>query len=238
MTLELIQIVEDDSAQAGLLDYTLRKARFRTNVARDGETALADIRRLHPALVLLDVMLPGLDGYGLCRRLREIEETQRIPVIMLTALGGEEHRVAGLEFGADDYIAKPFSPREVLSRVRAVLRRAGARCGAREVHLGGELTLDESYVAIRYRGRRIDLTGAEWAVLRKLASRAGELVTREELIGVVWGDDVLMHEHELDRLVGRLRSKLERGDRETRFQAVPSVGYLLRATDLPTPVPQ
>jgi DNA-binding response OmpR family regulator len=228
MALELIQIVEDDLAQAGLLDHALRKARFRTNVAHDGLRGLDDIKRLHPALILLDVMLPEIDGYELCQRLRRLEDTSKIPIIMLTALGSEEHRVAGLEFGADDYIAKPFSPREVVSRVRAVLRRTGAPSGGSERYLDGQLVLEECLVMVRLRGRRLELSEPEWLVLRRLARKDGEVVTREELIGLVWGDDGLMHEQELERLVGQLRSRLDRVAGETLLQTLPSVGYLLK----------
>jgi DNA-binding response OmpR family regulator len=226
VSLQIIQIIEDDPAHAGLLDRALRKARYRTNVAPDGQTGLTDIKRLRPALVLLDVMLPGLDGFEVCRRLREDEQTSHIPIIMLTALASEEHRVAGLEFGADDFIPKPFSPREVVSRVRAVLRRTTAPVVLKEDYLRGDLRLVENYVVVSWRGRRLDLSGAEWTVLRRLARDPSQVVTREELIQLVWGTDGLEHEQELDRLVGGLKWKLhppEGGGLAT----VPSIGYLL-----------
>lgn len=228
MALELIQIVEDDPAQAALLDHALRKARFRTNVAHDGQSGLNDIKRLHPALILLDIMLPEMDGYELCQHLRTVEETSSIPIIMLTALGSEEHRVAGLQFGADDYIPKPFSPREVVSRVQAVLRRVNSSPSARAAYLDGQLTLEETHVLVRFRGQRLDLSEEEWLVLRRLSQREAEVVTREELIGLMWAEDGLVHEQELERIVGRLRSKLEDHCYGSLLQSVPGVGYLLK----------
>jgi DNA-binding response OmpR family regulator len=222
----MVQIIEDDPSHAGLVDRALRKARYRTNLAPDGVTGLADVRRLRPALVLLDVMLPGLDGFEVCRRLREDAQTSQIPIIMLTALGSEEHRVAGLEFGADDFIAKPFSPREVVSRVRAVLRRTSTRVVLKEQYLGGDLTLMENYVVVSWRGRQIDLSGAEWIVLKRLACEPAQVVTREELVHLIWGRDGLEHEQELDRLIGGLKWKLhppEGGGLKT----IPSIGYVL-----------
>jgi DNA-binding response OmpR family regulator len=228
MALETIQIVEDDPDQASLLDHALRKARFRTNVAHSGEVAERDIRRLKPALVLLDVMLPGMDGYELCKRLRQDPKTERIPIIMITALGTAEHRVAGLELGADDYITKPFSPREVVSRVKAVLRRALALADQKETYLGGNLVLDDSRFIISFRGKRFQLTGPEWWILRCLATRAGEIVTREELVNVLWGDDGLMHDHELHRCVTSLREALEdEPDNPRLILTIPNVGYRL-----------
>jgi DNA-binding response OmpR family regulator len=118
MALELIQIIEDDYAQPVLLDHTLRTARYRTNVALDGELGLEDVKRLRPALVLLDVMLPKLDGHELCRQIRRHQDIATTPIIMLSALGSDsEQRVSGLHLGADDYMGKPYSPKEVLSRI-------------------------------------------------------------------------------------------------------------------------
>jgi DNA-binding response OmpR family regulator len=227
VSLEIIQIIEDDPAQVGLLDHTLRKARYRTNVAFDGQTGLVDINRLKPALVLLDVMLPGMDGYEVCRRLRENPLTRHLPIILITALNGEEHRIAGLEYGADDYIAKPFSPREVVSRVRAVLRRTLPSAIGMQTYLCGNLTVLESHVVISLYGRHIDLSEAQWRVVSLLARQPGQVVTRDEIVSVLWGNDGLLHQHELDRLISALKWKLDQGGEET-VVSMPSVGYLLR----------
>jgi DNA-binding response OmpR family regulator len=235
--MELIQIVEDDPEQAGLLDHALRKARYRTNVASTGEMGLRDIQRLKPALILLDVMLPGLDGYEVCKRVREEPSLQGIPIIMITALGTPEHRVAGLELGADDYIAKPFSPREVVSRVKAVLRRAHLRGDSEERYLNGALVLKENRFIVSYQGQTVPLSGPEWWVLRCLADRPGEVITREELVSLLWGEDGLVHEHELYRSIQSLRRKLETDPTNpSLILTIPNVGYRL-ATPASRPIP-
>ena len=226
--MEIIQIIEDEPAHANLLDRALRKARYRTNVAHDGQVGLSDVRRLNPALVLLDVMLPGMDGHEICRQLRADSWTQYIPIIMITALASEDHRVAGLELGADDYVTKPFSPREVISRVRAVLRRGRSPIPGWEVYLDGELVLEGHCFIVSVRGRRVQLSGPEWRLLRRLAERADRLVTREELIFLLWGEDGLIHPHELDRTIQTLTRKLqEETDLAGSILTVPGVGYRL-----------
>ena len=124
-----MQIIEDEPLHAQLLDHSLRQARYRTNVAVDGVTGLADVKRLSPAVILLDLMLPGINGHEVCRDIRSTPGIQQTPIIMITALGSEEDRVGGIEMGADDYITKPFSPREVVSRVGSLLRRS-RRCSS------------------------------------------------------------------------------------------------------------
>ena len=223
---ELIQIIEDDPEHAALLDHALRKARYRTNVAHDGEVGLQDVRRLNPALILLDIMLPGIDGHKVCRRLREDIQTQAIPIIMLTALGSEDHRVAGLELGADDYIAKPFSPREVISRVNAVLRRARPQTGVKDLFYQGDLIVEDTCLVVTFRGTRLTLSGPEWEILRRLAESLGQVVAQEELITLLWGQDGLIHEHELARHVQALKQKLE-NQYAGLIGTVPGVGYRL-----------
>lgn len=227
MSLEVIQIIEDDPLQASLIDREVRKAGYRTNVAHDGKTGLADVRRLLPSLVLLDVMLPELDGHDVCRRLREDRLTQDIPIIMISALGTEEHKTAGLELGADDYVVKPFSLAELISRIRAVLRRSNGRTGRWPCTKGENLRLeDERYVAL-FRGRRITLTRTEWKILCHLARSPGRVVMREELVDAIWGQDGLIHDHELERHVTAIRSKI--GDDTTAPTIImPSAtGYVL-----------
>lgn len=226
--MEIVQIIEDEPDHARLLEHSLRQARYRTNVAYDGLVGLSDIKRLNPAIVLLDVMLPGLDGHEVCRRLREDPQTQNIPIVMITALTSEEHRVAGLELGADDYITKPFSPREVVSRVKAVLRRGRRPATAREVYLDGELRLEDSRFGVFFRGTHVQLSGPEWWVLRCLAKQAGRVVTREELIALLWGEDGLIHEHDLERYIDAIRQKLEDDPTSpTLIITVPGAGYTL-----------
>lgn len=229
MGLEIIEIIEDDPDQASLIDREIRKAGYRTNVAHDGKTGLEDIRRLRPSLVLLDVMLPDMDGHNVCRCLREDRQTERIPIIMISALGSEEHKTAGLELGADDYVVKPYSLAEVISRVRAILRRARIQAGPQPAAPNSDLLLQEDQYVALFRGQRVILTGPEWKILHRLVGSTGRVVLREELIGLIWGQDGLIHEHELDRYVRTLREKL--GDAAvTPTIVVPSAtGYLLTA---------
>lgn len=168
MSLEIIRIVEDDRLQARLIDQSLRQAAFRTNVAHDGPTAMQDIWRNRPALVMLDIMLPGMDGMELCRRLRKDPQTKHIPIIMLTAMGSEEQRVAGLNEGADDYITKPCNARELTARVKAVLRRSHRNTS--ECDEDDNLVLEGQLFVVNLRGRRLTLSDPEWRVLRRLAS--------------------------------------------------------------------
>jgi DNA-binding response OmpR family regulator len=166
MALELIQIIDDEPHHAALLDLALRKAGYRTNVAHDGLEGLDAMRRLQPALALVDVMLPGADGFEICRRLRADPLTQLLPIIMLTALSSEEQRVAGLTLGVDDYVTKPFSPREVVLRVAAILhrRRPSDHCG--ESYLDGQVLHERSVHHVSCCGRTVSLSYQEWQALR------------------------------------------------------------------------
>jgi DNA-binding response OmpR family regulator len=227
MSLEVIQIIEDDHLQASLIDREVRKAGYRTNVAHDGRTGLADVRRLHPSLVLLDVMLPEMDGHDVCRQLREDRQTQEIPIIMMSALGTEEHKTTGLELGADDYVVKPFGLAELISRIRAVLRRSASQMTASPTGRDGDLSLEEDRYVALFRGQRVTLTGMEWKILRRLAGSAGRVVMREELVEALWGRDGLIHDHELERLIKALGQKLGDDPASPRLIARSATGYIL-----------
>ena len=229
MPSEIIQIIEDDPQHAQLLDHTLRKAGYRTNIAGCGPTGLEDVSRIKPALVLLDIMLPEVDGHEVCRRLREDPETKAIPIIMLSALGTETHRVVGLDLGADDYIAKPFSPREVVLRVKAVLRRFRRQIDIGEVYLNGALVLEESRHTVSFKGESLQLSEPEWRILQALARQAGRTVTREEMIALLWNDDGLIHEQELERHIRELARKFEAASGTDLIIISPGFGYLLRS---------
>lgn len=229
MSLEVIQIIEDDPLQASLIDREVRRAGYRTNVAYDGLTGLADVRRLHPSLVLLDVMLPELDGHDVCRRLREDRQTQAIPIIMMSALGTEEHKTTGLELGADDYVVKPFGLAELISRIRAVLRRSRLDMTSHTGGQGSELTLQEDQYVALFRGKRVTLSGPEWKILRRLAGSPGRVVMREELVHAIWGRDGLIHDHELERHIQALRQKLSDDPASPAIIAPSATGYLLTA---------
>jgi len=227
MSLEVIQIIEDDHLQASLIDREVRKAGYRTNVAYDGKTGLADVRRLRPSLVLLDVMLPELDGHDVCRRLREDQQTREIPIIMLSALGAEEHKTLGFELGADDYVVKPFGLGELVSRIRAVLRRSRMDMTSHPGGQGNELTLQEDQYVALFRGQRVTLSGPEWKILGRLAGSVGRVVMREELVHAIWGRDGLIHDHELERHLNALRQKLGDDIQSPRILMSTATGYTL-----------
>ncbi|MBX3346575.1 MAG: response regulator transcription factor [Nitrospira sp.] len=210
MSLEIIEIVEDDRSQAMLLDRILRQASFRTNVAFDGPSGIQDVWRIKPSLVMADDNLPGMTGRELCTRLRQDPSTRNIPIIVLSGFSSEERRTEALDCGADDYIVKPYAAAELLARVRAILRRARP-IPAQQEDLAEDLELAEIlYVAV-FRGKRMTLSAHEWQSLRRLASTVGMVVPREELSALLWGDDPLLHTGALDRCIEHLNYKLSEG---------------------------
>ena len=189
MSLEIVQIIEDEPLHAQLLDHSLRQARYRTNVAVDGVTGLADVKRLSPAVILLDLMLPGISGHDVCRAIRSTPGIQQTPIIMITALGSEEDRVGGIEMGADDYITKPFSPREVVSRVGSLLRRSRQWSFAIPPATDSPLSIEEHCLIVSLRGKQLIVSREEWSLLRFLVGKPGEIITVEELVSLVWEDN-------------------------------------------------
>jgi len=207
MALEIIEIVEDDQTQAKLLDQILRQASFRTNVAFDGPAGMQDIWRIKPSLLVADDNLPGLSGREMCKRLRQDPSTKHLPIIILSGFSSEDRRAEALDGGADDFIVKPYAGAELLARVRALLRRS-RQSQAQDEELADDLTLVENlYVAV-YRGTQMTLSAHEWHALRRLASTVGSVVPREELKSLLWSDDPLMHDGELDRCMEQLNRKL------------------------------
>ena len=207
MTLNIVQIIEDEPLHAQLLDHSLRQARYRTNVANDGITGLADVMRLTPSLILLDLMLPGMNGQEVCRRIRSEPATKHIPIMMISALGSDEDRISGIRMGADDYVAKPFSPREVVSRAQALLRRSQALWSTAPSLSGSPVTIKDHCLLVCVFGREFTVSPRELTLLRRLTARPGSIVAVEELIGLLWQDSPLLHEHELERLVRDLSRK-------------------------------
>lgn len=208
MSLEVIQIIEADQDQARAVDQVLRKASFRTNIAFDGPTGIQDIWKNRPALVVLDLMVPGIGGKDLCRRLREDPQTKSMGIILVTAVTSEDSRVAGLESGADDILTKPYSPRELVARVHAVLRRLAASAPENLDDLDDDLALDATQYVATFRGQHLVLTKPEWQTLLRLAKTTGKVVPREELRSLLWGNDTLSHDRELDQLAASLNQKL------------------------------
>ena len=220
-----ILVVEDEADLADLVAFNLRGEGHEVTVAHDGSTALAEIRRSQPDLVLLDVMLPDISGIEVCRRLRRKPETIRLPVIMLTAKTDEVDRVVGFEVGADDYVTKPFSPRELVLRVEAILRRtiAGTQVEGPQVITLGSLAIDVPAHRVEVLGKEILLTALEFGLLLDLVSRAGRVQSRDVLLERVWGYSPGVETRTVDTHVKRLREKLGAGAKH--IETVRGVGY-------------
>jgi two-component system phosphate regulon response regulator PhoB len=223
MAKEKILVVEDEEDIQNLVLFNLTREGYRAVGADSGEKALEAARSEAPDLVILDLMLPGIDGLEVCRRLRAEARTADLPIIMLTAKGEEADIVAGLEVGADDYVTKPFSPRVLIARVRANLRkrrREEPGSAAIKIH---DLTIDPSRHEVRVAGRPVDLTATEFALLYFLARRPGWVFTRAQIIEGVKGDDYPVTDRAVDVQVLGLRRRL--GDRGGYIETVRGVGY-------------
>jgi two-component system phosphate regulon response regulator PhoB len=219
-----VLLVEDERDIADLIRYHVDKAGMRVVHAADGAAALRVARAEHPDLVILDLMLPGLDGLEVCRQLRRDALTRRVPIIMLTARGEEVDRVVGLELGADDYVVKPFSPRELIARIRAVLRRVEAS-EAPAGRATGDLHIDEARHAVTVSGRPVELTAKEFGLLAALMRADGRVLSRDQLLEAVWGyaNAAEIESRTVDVHVRRLRAKL--GPEARRIVTVKAVGY-------------
>lgn len=222
-----ILVVDDEPPIVDVLVYNLERDHYEVLVARDGDEAIAVARREHPDLIVLDLMLPRVDGLEVCRALRRDSD---VPIIMLTARDAEVDRVVGLELGADDYVVKPFSVRELLARIRTVLRRAapGAHESANAVLHIGHLSVDPARYEARWDGQALDLTTQEFRIVDVLARHAGQVLSREQLLQQVWGYDYYGDLRVVDAAIKRLRSKLRgvAGDAEV-IGTVRGVGYRL-----------
>ncbi len=221
-----ILVVEDEPDIAEVLKFNLERAGFAVSVERRGDSALEAIRRRPPELVVLDLMLPGLDGLELARLLKRDPATSGLAIVMLTAKGEELDRIVGLELGADDYIAKPFSPREVVLRIKAVLRRRAGEEDPSEVIEIGRLRLDAAAHRAEVRGVDVALTATEFRLLRLLMERQGRVQTRARLLTDVWGYAEDVDSRTVDTHVRRLRHKL--GSESDRIETVIGVGYRMR----------
>jgi DNA-binding response OmpR family regulator len=218
--------VEDDERLARLTAQYLSSHGVQVSVVPRGDLAVAEVVRVQPDLVLLDLMLPGADGIAVCRKLRERAD---VPVIMVTARGEEADRVIGLEGGADDYVTKPFSSRELLARIRAQVRRARGKVGPPTARIElGELVVDAATMTATLRGARLSLTTHEFALLRVLAERAGRVLGREQLLQLMHGTAEEAFDRSIDVHVSRLRHKLEDDPRNPRLlKTIRGVGYML-----------
>jgi phosphate regulon transcriptional regulator PhoB len=222
-----ILIVEDEADIADLVKYHLEREGLAARTVGDGKQALDLIVRDHPDLIILDLMLPGMDGLEMCRRLRGQSATQRIPIIMLTARAEEVDRIVGLEMGADDYVPKPFSPRELVARVKAVLRRTAAPVAPSEAPVtAGNLHLDPARHEVTKDGQPIELSAMEFRLLEFFLRHRGRVFTRTQLLDQVWGQDRFVEPRTVDVHIRRLREKVEDKPRQpTLILTVRGMGY-------------
>ncbi|HUI70347.1 MAG TPA: response regulator transcription factor [Spirochaetia bacterium] len=225
---ELVAIVEDEDDIRALVAAALKKERFRVREHPDGKGFLASLPADKPNLVILDVMLPDTDGFEICRRMRADRSLSAIPVIILTARAEEPDRILGLELGADDYVVKPFSPKELAVRVKAVLRRASPEAARARIDAGDGLVIDTDTVEAFVGEERLELTQAEFRILQLLASRVGWVFSREKILDHLWGNEKNVTDRSVDVHVKHLRDKL--GGQGGRIVNVRGIGYKLVAS--------
>jgi DNA-binding response OmpR family regulator len=226
-----ILVVDDEPAIVDVLTYNLEKAHYRVVIARDGEEALKQVRHKRPDLIILDLMLPGMDGLEVCR---EIRREGDLPIIMLTARDEEIDRVVGLELGADDYVVKPFSVRELMARVKTVLRRVSTNLDTSKSILSVNLlTLDPERHEVHWDGNLLSLSALEFEMLHTFMRHTGQVLSREQLLNMVWGYDYTGDMRVVDTAVKRLRSKMRTMDPRSAdlLLTVRGVGYKLSDRD-------
>jgi two-component system phosphate regulon response regulator PhoB len=220
---ELVLVVDDEPHIVALIAYHLAKAGYRVATAANGTDALSQANRERPSLVILDLMLPGMSGFEVLRKLRGRDHTRDVAVLMLTARRDEPDRIEGLSLGADDYLTKPFSPQELVLRVKAILRRAGSKSSSRDVMVIGPLQIDRSAHRVTVDDAEVDLTPTEYKLLLLLAERSGRVQPRALLLETVWDAAPDIQTRTVDMHVQRLRNKLGRvGD---MIETVRGFGY-------------
>jgi len=204
-----ILVVDDEPDIVSLVSFNLKKEGFSVTAVHEGGDTLDLVKKKEFDLILLDLMLPGIHGMEICRILRTGPKTKHIPIIMLTAKGDEADRVRGLETGADDYMTKPFSPRELIARVKAVLRRSGTSRKPEEVVRIGSLVINKDTFSVSKKNKPIDLSATEFRLLLYLAERKGRVFSREQLLESVWKDETFVEPRTVDVHIRRLRSQIE-----------------------------
>jgi two-component system alkaline phosphatase synthesis response regulator PhoP len=221
---ETILVIEDEKNILELVKYNLEQEGFRVLAASKGNAGLETALKEKPSLVILDLMLPEMNGLEICKTLKRNDRTRLIPIIMLTAKGTESDKVVGLELGADDYITKPFSPRELAARVKAVLRRSQEK-SPEEILRSGTIELDVTKHELRLKGKSVEITAKEFELLRALMSSKARVLTREVLLSKVWGyeNSVNIETRTVDMHIGQLRKKI--GKEAERIVTVKSIGY-------------
>jgi DNA-binding response OmpR family regulator len=222
----LVFVVEDDEDIARLISHNLQSAGFEVQSFVSGASLVSEAMREMPAAFLLDVMLPGADGFELCRQIRQTAALSATPIIFLTAKTSEADRIKGLDLGGDDYITKPFSPRELVARVRSVLRVARQPAAAPDVLRIGELEIDASSMTVQVRGRTVLMTVREFRLLEYLASHCGRVLTRDQLLDAVWKETPFVTPRSIDVYVRRLREKIELDSRHPKYlKTLRGIGY-------------
>jgi len=221
-----ILVVDDEADLVELVSYNLKKEGFIVDSASDGEKALTRIRKGKYDLLILDLMLPGIQGMELCRILRNDPKTSVLPIIMLTAKGEEVDRILGLEMGADDYMAKPFSPRELLARVKAVLRRSKEKPVSEKILKIGDLEIDRERYVVLVRTKPVKLSATEFKLLLFLAERKGKVFSRDQLLDAVWRDEAFVEPRTVDVHIRRLRSNIEEDSAKPKYiKTLRGIGY-------------
>jgi phosphate regulon transcriptional regulator PhoB len=221
-----ILIVDDEADLLELISYNLKKEGFTVDSAPDGESALSKIKKGKYDLMVLDLMLPGIQGIDLCRMLRNDPKTAGLPVIMLTAKGEEVDKILGLEMGADDYMGKPFSPRELVARVKAVLRRTKEKPVTEKILKIGQLEIDRERYTVTIGGKNIKLSATEFKLLLFLAERRGKVFTRNQLLDFVWRDEAYVEPRTVDVHIRRLRANIEEDPAHPRYiKTMRGIGY-------------
>jgi two-component system phosphate regulon response regulator OmpR len=225
-------LIDDDARLGALVKEYLGKHEIDVTVVGDGQRGVASLRKQRFDVVLLDIMLPGADGLEVCRRIRATPELAPVAVIMLTARGDDVDRIVGLELGADDYLAKPFNPRELLARIRAVLRRGRPAGPTRSRFHAGRLEIDFDAREVMLAGKRQSLTAYEFELLAALARAAGRVLSRDQLLDALKGAEYETFDRSIDVHISKLRAKLEENPKEPRYiKTVRGAGYVLLRED-------
>lgn len=225
MSDKVVAVVDDEDDIVNLVSHHLKREGYRVKEFHNGRDFLLFVESIVPDLVILDIMLPGIDGLEVCRMLKSRSRTSAVPIIMLTAKASEADVVVGLEIGADDYIVKPFSPREMLARVKSLLRRVTAK-EEREIKLDiGPISLDSERYEVTVNGKRVDLTTTEFKILEVLLEKRGTVFTRDQLLKKkrLWGDDKLVYDRTIDVHIKNLREKL--GKAGNMIKTIRGIGY-------------
>jgi phosphate regulon transcriptional regulator PhoB len=226
-----VLIIEDDKDIVELVRYNLANEGYQVTSVGDGASGLAQVRKSPPDVLLLDLMLPKLSGLDICREIRRDSSLNRLPILMLTARGEEADRVVGLEMGADDYVTKPFSPRELTARVKALLRRTAPADDSEKVIEAGSLLIDPSAYRVMRAGKNLTLSTLEFRLLHYLASHPNRVFTRDQLLDGVWGTDRFVTPRSVDVYIRRLREKIEPDpEKPAHLKTVRGAGYLFEMT--------